>query len=91
MRQGFQEDSPRAMSETELARRISVSTAVLRKWRRERNGPRFVKLGRLIRYLIRDVDIWLEAHSVDGVGTERPLPRSADKRCMNLTEVGHDN
>lgn len=54
------------MSETELARRADVSTAALRKWRREGKGPRFLKIGRLIRYLVRDVDAWLEAHAVDG-------------------------
>jgi transcriptional regulator with XRE-family HTH domain len=61
------EDEPAvAMSESELARRANVSIAVLRKWRRDRSGPRYLKLGRLIRYLARDVDMWLEEHAVDG-------------------------
>jgi len=66
MHQEVQEESARAVSESELARRADVSIAVLRKWRREGRGPRFLKLGRLIRYLVRDVDAWLEAHAVDG-------------------------
>jgi len=55
-----------AMSESELAQTANVSIAVLRKWRRERKGPRYLKLGRLVRYLARDVDAWLEEHAVDG-------------------------
>jgi predicted DNA-binding transcriptional regulator AlpA len=92
MRQDFHEDSARAVSEADLARRVSVSTAVLRKWRREGNGPRFLKLGRLVRYLVRDVDAWLEAHCIDGVRADRSLSRSADKlRCLDVTDVSHDD
>jgi predicted DNA-binding transcriptional regulator AlpA len=85
-----QKDSPRAMSETELARRISVSTAVLRKWRREGNGPRFLKLGRLVRYLVSDVDAWLEARSFDG-GAQVSSRCSVDKRCGHGTDGCDDD
>ena len=63
MPQDVQEERMRAITETELARRTDVSTAVLRKWRREGKGPRFLKLGRLIRYLVQDVDAWLQAQA----------------------------
>ena len=59
-------DKNTAMSESELARKASVSIAVLRKWRREGRGPRFLKLGRLVRYLVGDVDIWLHSHASGG-------------------------
>lgn len=55
----------RAINESELARQANISTAVLRKWRREGKGPRFVKLGRLIRYLVKDVEVWLDEQVVD--------------------------
>lgn len=58
-------NSARAINEGELARQANISTAVLRKWRREGKGPRFIKLGRLVRYLITDVEVWLDAHAVD--------------------------
>jgi predicted DNA-binding transcriptional regulator AlpA len=61
----YQEEPVLAISESELARRANVSIAVLRKWRRESKGPRHLKLGRLVRYLARDVDAWLEEHAVD--------------------------
>ena len=60
------DESADAMTESELARKASVSVAVLRKWRREGRGPRFLKLGRLIRYLAGDVDIWLHSHAFGG-------------------------
>jgi hypothetical protein len=58
-------ESADAMTESELARRASVSVAALRKWRREGRGPRFLRLGRLIRYLVEDVDAWLHSNSFD--------------------------
>lgn len=61
---GHNDDRANALSESELARRANVSIAALRKWRREGTGPRFLKLGRLVRYLAQDVDRWLEAHAV---------------------------
>lgn len=54
-----------AMSESELAQTANVSIAVLRKWRRERKGPRYLKLGRLVRYLARDVRAWMEENAID--------------------------
>jgi predicted DNA-binding transcriptional regulator AlpA len=60
------DESADAMTESELARKASVSIAALRKWRREGRGPRFLKLGRLIRYLAGDVDIWLHSHAFGG-------------------------
>jgi predicted DNA-binding transcriptional regulator AlpA len=59
------QDKNTAISESELARRTAVSTAVLRKWRREGTGPRFLRLGRCVRYLISDVDTWLHSHAFD--------------------------
>jgi predicted DNA-binding transcriptional regulator AlpA len=58
-------EGARAINESELARQANISTAVLRKWRREGKGPRFVKLGRLVRYLVRDVEVWLDDQAVN--------------------------
>jgi predicted DNA-binding transcriptional regulator AlpA len=70
-------DKNTAMSESELARKASVSIAVLRKWRREGRGPRFLKLGRLVRYLVGDVDIWLHSHAFGG----SKQPGAKDGEC----------
>ena len=47
------------LSESEAARRLDVSVSGLRKWRRERSGPQFIRIGRLIRYSLSDMQAWL--------------------------------
>lgn len=61
----MEHDKNSAINESELARRAAVSTAALRKWRREGTGPRFLRLGRCVRYLIQDVDTWLHSRAFD--------------------------
>jgi predicted site-specific integrase-resolvase len=40
-----------AMNEIEAAERLGLSVATLRAWRHRGKGPRFVRLGRAVRYL----------------------------------------
>ena len=42
-------------TEQETAQLLACTVAALRRWRRERRGPRFVRLGRLIRYSESDL------------------------------------
>ena len=57
-----------AMSESELAQTANVSIAALRKWRRERKGPRYLKLGRLVRYAVKIGNAWVRTSSALGTG-----------------------
>ena len=50
------------LTESETARRLGISVSGLRKWRREGQGPRFIRLGRLIRYSVPDLEEWLVAN-----------------------------
>ncbi len=60
----------RAYTEMEAALYTGMSRSFLRKYRlsstrrRRPTGPRFVKIGRSIRYLQDDLDRWLERHRV---------------------------
>jgi excisionase family DNA binding protein len=47
------------MREIEVAKRLNVSLASVRRWRLERRGPAFVKVGALVRYRPEDLDTWL--------------------------------
>jgi excisionase family DNA binding protein len=47
------------LTEREVAKQIKVSLASLRKWRLERRGPQFVKVGALVRYRSEDLEEWL--------------------------------
>ncbi len=61
-----------AMTERELALILKLSTATLRAWRYLGKGPRFVRYGRIVRYLQSDVDIFIRENIVD-TGTVRRL------------------
>ena len=54
------------MTETEVAKRLNVSLASVRRWRLERRGPAFVKVGALVRYRPEDLDAWLSALPTGG-------------------------
>ena len=56
----------RLLSEQDVAQQLSISVAALRKWRLMGRGPRYRKLGSLVRYDQRDVQAWREACPVGG-------------------------
>jgi predicted DNA-binding transcriptional regulator AlpA len=62
-----QQTVKRAFGEEEAAHYLAVSRSFLRQSRmdgvRETRtpGPRYVKIGRMVRYLKEDLDAWLEA------------------------------
>jgi predicted DNA-binding transcriptional regulator AlpA len=48
------------LTEREVARRLAVSTGLLRKWRRLGDGPEFLRLGRAVRYNEYNLRRWIE-------------------------------
>jgi len=54
----------RLLNEHEVATSCSISVLTLRKWRSQKRGPQFVKLGVLVRYRPADVDAWIAAQSM---------------------------
>lgn len=67
----------RALTEQETAEYIGMSRSFLRQSRMEGNrenrtpAPKFIKIGRAVRYLKEDLDIWLDSfykqsHLLDG-------------------------
>ena len=57
--------TPRALTEREVAERLGLSVVTLRAWRLRGKGPRFLRLGRSVRYLPSDVDDFVRASAVD--------------------------
>jgi excisionase family DNA binding protein len=55
----------RALTEREVAELLGLSVATLRAWRHRGKGPRFLRLGRSVRYLPLDVDDFVRASAVD--------------------------
>ena len=54
------------LTEPEVAGRLRVSLACLRRWRLERRGPRFLKVGSLVRYPADELNRWIESLPAGG-------------------------
>jgi len=54
-----EQPSKQLLNERELATTCGISVLTLRKWRSLRRGPRFLKIGHLVRYRPEDVDEWI--------------------------------
>jgi len=54
------------LTEKEVAEQIKVSLASLRRWRLLQRGPRFLKVGALVRYRPEDLEHWMETLPVGG-------------------------
>jgi len=54
----------RLVTEREASEVLSCTVAALRKWRRERRGPAWIKLGRLVRYEEHALAEFIERHTV---------------------------
>jgi len=55
----------RALTEREVSDLLGLSVATLRAWRHRGQGPRFLRLGRAVRYLPADLEEFVRASAVD--------------------------
>jgi len=53
---------PDPLTELEAAARLGLKVATLRAWRHRGRGPTYLRLGRAIRYLSRDLDEFVQAN-----------------------------
>jgi predicted DNA-binding transcriptional regulator AlpA len=62
----FERQSDSALlRERDAARFLSVATATLQDWRHHGRGPRYLKLGKAVRYKLGDLREWLDAQAVE--------------------------
>jgi predicted DNA-binding transcriptional regulator AlpA len=54
----------RHLDEYEVAALPGFAVASLRNWRCQARGPSYVKMGRSVRYRLKDVLEWIESHRV---------------------------
>jgi predicted DNA-binding transcriptional regulator AlpA len=64
------------LTEFDVAERLQISVASIRRWRLEKRGPTFVKMGALVRYRQEDLESWVAT-----------LPTGGDHQHERLTEV----
>jgi len=53
-------------TEDQVAKQLRVSLASVRRWRLEKRGPLFIKVGALVRYRPEDIETWLNALPTGG-------------------------
>jgi len=53
-----------SLNEQQAAQVLGCSVALLRKWRMTKEGPSYLKIGRLVRYSEGDLEAYLEANRV---------------------------
>jgi hypothetical protein len=60
----MQSQSPLVVRESIAAQLLGVSVAALRRWRREKRGPAFVRLERCVGYRMADLETFIGANRV---------------------------
>ena len=58
----------------DVARALKCSVSILNKWRLTGKGPRFVRVGALVRYRPADVQAFIAAGLRDSTTSEGPSP-----------------
>jgi excisionase family DNA binding protein len=63
------------ITEAEVCKRLGVKKSCLRRWRHERRGLPFVRVGRLVRYRTRDIEQFIVDHMQDVKPKESAVSR----------------
>ena len=59
------ENTPQLLDEKEVAEYLGVSFKTLRRWRFDRRGPSYAKVGgKLIRYPYRELKAWVDQQTI---------------------------
>ena len=59
------------LTEKDVAKQIKVSLASIRRWRLAQRGPRFIKVGALVRYRAEDLEQWLQTLPAGGAAPQQ--------------------
>ncbi len=60
------------LDDEKLSSVLDVSVGTLANWRYQGRGPRFVKVGRHVRYRRSDVEDWLERNARESTAAAAP-------------------
>lgn len=67
----------RMFAQAEVAELLGVTERCIEGWRVRGGGPRYVRVGRLIRYRHSDVSAWLDARTRASTSDPGPGPQQA--------------
>jgi excisionase family DNA binding protein len=65
------------VSQAEVAELLGVTERCIEGWRVRGGGPRYVRVGRLVRYRESDVSAWLDARTRASTSDPGPAPGRA--------------
>jgi predicted DNA-binding transcriptional regulator AlpA len=66
------------LNERQVQELYGFSIPYLRRARQERRGPRFLKVGKLVRYRRSDIETYLSAHAVETA--DKPASQASELR-----------
>ena len=75
------------LTETDVSKQLRVSLACLRRWRLERRGPIFVKMGQLVRYRPEDLESWLKTLPTGGLTPNGRQPAAEPQSLVSPRRV----
>jgi hypothetical protein len=75
------------LTECDVSERLHVSVASLRRWRLENRGPRFIKVGSLVRYRPEDLGRWLLEQPTGGAQNSKGVGRALADRESAPTAI----
>ena len=52
------------LTPVDVAKELGIPTSTLANWRYQGLGPRYLHIGRHVRYLVEDVDDWIRTQRV---------------------------
>ncbi|MCC6366870.1 MAG: helix-turn-helix domain-containing protein [Bryobacterales bacterium] len=61
-----QESFERLLNDHEVAARVGVSVATVRRWRQLGTGPLYLKIGALVWYRLQSIQEWLDSRPMGG-------------------------
>lgn len=71
----------------ELSQLIKVGIGTLEQWRHRGEGPRFVKLGRLVRYRVVDVQDWVKEGWSPSSGDDDHQPTATSSQSRSSSDA----
>ncbi|MBI1955064.1 MAG: helix-turn-helix domain-containing protein [Acidobacteria bacterium] len=68
------DNEPFCKNEYFVAEFFGVSVGMVRRWRHQGRGPRFLRIGGLVRYRLEDLEAWLASRPIGG-----EVPQGAER------------
>ena len=74
---GHIEALPVLLTEHDVAHRLNLKVATLRRWRWSGDGPKFIKVGSAVRYVPRDLERYITSRARQSTSDSSPIVAAA--------------